>query len=117
MAQITGAERSEFALVGGVKLATSSKLPAQMTGLLQFIKDNPKSIEPWPQLEMEFDAIDSFPVHRLPVNLPEEADEPFKRMFGKDNVSLYIYASSQAVWCAFGGESALQSLKNGVESA
>ena len=64
-------------------------------------------------LDLGFDAIDSHPVHRLAVMPPEK---PFQRLFGEDS-HLYIYATPQVVWCAFGGEVALDTLKSAVKTA
>lgn len=111
IAQLTGTEKGEFALVAGVKLATSRELPNQITEVLGYLKEDPNGSELAMKLEMGFDAIDSFPVHRLPISPPDKAGQ---RLFGED-ANLYIYASPQAVWCAFGGEAALDTLKEALQ--
>lgn len=109
-AQLTGADEGNFVLTGGVKLATSKKLPDQIAELVTYFKDNPNGSEWLEKLEISAESIDSYPVHRLAISPP---DETGKRMFG-DEAQLYVYANPQAIWCAFGGEAALNSLKESV---
>lgn len=113
IAQLTGTEQGQFALIGGIKLATSRELPAQITETLQYLKDNPNGNELVTKLDLGFDVIDSHPVHRLPIEPTEKAGQ---RMFG-ENANLYVYATPQAVWCAFGGEAALDTLKASIQTA
>jgi len=111
-AQMTGTEQGGFALLAGVKLANSRELPNQLTDILQFLIENPPSGNDLiTQFELSFDAIDSFPVHRLSIT-PDEAGI---RMFGTEP-HLYVYATPQAVWVAFGGEAAYEALKSAIES-
>jgi hypothetical protein len=112
IAQLTGTEQGAFALIGGIKLATSRALPTQIADTLQYIKDNPSSNELVTKLDLGFDSIDSFPVHRLPINPPDKAGQ---RLFGEES-NLYIYATPQAVWCAFGGEAALDTLRSTIQT-
>lgn len=112
IAQLTGAEQGEFALVGGVKLATSRELPNQVRDLLQFLKDNANGNELALKLELDVDSIDSLGVHCLPINPPDKGGQ---RMFG-ESANLYLYANSQAIWCAFGGEAALDTLRDAVQT-
>lgn len=112
IAQLTGTEQGAFALIGGIKLATSRELPTQISDTLQYIKDNPSSNELVTKLDLGFDSIDSFPVHRLPINPPDKAGQ---RLFGEE-ANLYIYATPQAVWCAFGGEAALDTLRSTIQT-
>ena len=112
IAQLTGTEQGEFTLIGGVKLATSRELPAQIEELLQFLKDNSDGNELAMNLELGFDSIDSLPVHRLPINPPDKGGQ---RLFG-ENANLYVYATPQAIWCAFGGDAALDTLKDAVQT-
>lgn len=112
IAQLTGTEQQAFALIGGVKLATSSELPNQITSLLQYFKNNPNGNELAEKLDLSFDSIDSFPVHRLPINPPNAGGQ---RLFGEE-ANLYVYVTPQAVWCAFGGEPALETLKESLQT-
>ena len=110
VAQLTGTEKGSFVLLAGVKLATSRNLPAQFEELLQHLVDNPQDNELIQKLELGFDAIDSYSVHRLPINPPDAGGQ---RMFGETS-HLYVYASPQAVWFSFGGDSALDTLKQAI---
>ena len=111
--QLTGDEPGKFALIGGAKLTASRSLPNQVADLLQFAKDNPNGNETLTKLELASGEIDSFPVHRIQLNPP---DKPGQRMFGETS-HLYLYATPQAIWFAFGGDAALETLKQSVELA
>ena len=111
-AQLTGSEEGGYVLSGGVKLANSKKMPDQIAELLAYLKENPNGSELLEKLELNAEAIDSYPVHRLAINPP---DEMGKRMFG-DEAQLYLYASPQGIWASFGGDVALASLKDSVAS-
>lgn len=110
VAQLVGTEPGQFALIAGTKLTASRSLPTQITELLQFIKDNSNGNEQIEKIEIGANEIDSFPVHRLQVNPP---DKPGQRMFG-ETAHLYFYASPQAIWVAFGGDSAVDTLRDAV---
>ena len=109
-AQLTGSDQESFVLTGGIKLANSRNLPTQLMELVEYFKSVSTDNELLMKLELGMDSIDSFPVHRLPIDVP---DAPGQRMFGK-SAQLYLYASSQAVWFVFGGESALTSLRDAL---
>lgn len=111
-AQLTGVEPGEFALIAAVKLSTSREFPPRIEELLEFLKDGASDNDLLMKLDLGVDTIDSHPVHRLPINPPEEGGQ---RLFG-ETASLYIYANTQAIWCAFGGDEALHSLKAAVQS-
>ena len=108
--QIVGDEPGRYAMIGGTKLTASRSLPTQINDLLQFVKDNPNGNETIPKLELAADAIDSHPVHRIQLNPP---DKPGQKMFGESS-HLYLYATPQAIWFAFGGDAAMDALKEAV---
>lgn len=108
--QIVGNEPGRYAMIGGTKLIASRSLPEQISDLLQFVKDNPNGNETIPKLELAAESIDSHPVHRIPISPP---DKPGQKMFGESS-HLYLYATPQAVWFAFGGDAALDALKEAV---
>lgn len=110
VAQLVGTEPGKFALIAGTKLTASRNLPNQIADLLQFIKDNSNGNEQIAKVEIGANEIDSFPVHRMEVNPP---DKPGQRMFG-ETAHLYFYASPQAIWVAFGGDSAMDTLREAV---
>lgn len=110
MAQLVGTEPGKFALIAGGRVLGSRNLPNQFTELLQFIKDNNNGNDVIAKLEIGANEIDSVPVHRLEVNPP---DKPGQRMFG-ETAHLYIYASPQAIWIAFGGDAAMDALREAV---
>lgn len=111
--QIVGDEPGRYAMLGGAKLIASRNFPGQVTDLLKFVKDNPNGNETVSKLELEVESIDSHPVHRIQVTPP---DKPGQRMFGEAS-HLYLYATPQAVWFAFGGDAATTALKDAVAQA
>ncbi len=110
IAQLVGTEPQKFALVAGARVIGSRNLPNQITDLLQFVKDNESDNDLLSKLEIGANEIDSLPVHRLEINPP---DKPGQRMFG-ETAHLYFYASPQALWFAFGGDSAMDNLRDAV---
>jgi hypothetical protein len=74
------------------------------------VKDNESDNDLLAKLEIGANEIDSLPVHRLEINPP---DKPGQRMFG-ETAHLYFYASPQALWFAFGGDSAMDNLRDAV---
>jgi hypothetical protein len=110
IAQLVGTEPQKFALVAGARVVGSRNLPNQITDLLQFVKDNESDNDLLAKLEIGANEIDSLPVHRLEINPP---DKPGQRMFG-ETAHLYFYASPQALWFAFGGDSAMDNLRDAV---
>lgn len=110
IAQLVGTEPEKFGLIAGLRVVGNRNLPNQVTDLLQFAKDNPNGSELLNKLEIGANEIDSFPVHRLEINPP---DKPGQRMFG-ETAHLYVYASPQALWFAFGGDSAMDTLRQSV---
>ncbi|MBC8116292.1 MAG: hypothetical protein H7062_18035 [Candidatus Saccharimonas sp.] len=108
--QIVGDEPGRYAMIGGTKLIASRNLPTQISDLLQFVKDNPNGNETIPKLELAAEAIDSHPVHRIQLTPP---DKPGQKMFGESSY-LYLYATPQAIWFAFGGDAAMDALKEAV---
>jgi hypothetical protein len=112
IAQLTGSEQGTFALVAGIKVATTRSLPDQVNELLEYLQDNPNGNELLERMEIGFDTIDSQPVHRLSVQPDEDGG---RRMFG-ESAHLYLYATPQFIWFAFGGESALDALRNAIQT-
>lgn len=113
IAQLVGTEPQKFALVAGARVLGTRNLPNQMTDLLQYVKDNESDNDLLAKLEIGANEIDSLPVHRLEINPP---DKPGQRMFG-ETAHLYFYASPQALWFAFGGDSAMDNLRDAVAQA
>ncbi len=108
--QIVGNEPGRYAMIGGTKLIATRSLPTHVNDLLQFVKDNPNGNETIPKLELAAAEIDSHPVHRIQLTPP---DKPGQKMFGESSY-LYLYATPQAVWFAFGGDAAMDALKEAV---
>ncbi|MBS0206704.1 MAG: hypothetical protein JSS49_27825 [Planctomycetes bacterium] len=110
IAQLVGTEPGKYALLVGTRLTGGRNLPNQVADLIQYIKDNGSGNEQISKVEIGANEIDSFPVHRLQVNPP---DKPGQRMFG-ETAHVYLYASPQALWFAFGGDAAMDTLRDSV---
>lgn len=111
-AQVSGNRKNQFSLVGGIKVATFREMPEKFEDLLEFLQQSASDNEPLAKLEIAYDTIDSIPVHRIPST---PTNDGMKRTFG-ETPSLYLYATAQALWFAFGDEVALSSLKDAVPS-
>jgi hypothetical protein len=112
-AQLVGSEQGKFALIAGTRLAGNRSLPTQMTELLQYAKDNSNGNQTLSRLELNTSEIESSPVHSLEINPP---DKPGQRMFG-ETAKLYLCTTSQAIWVAFGGDAALDALRDAMVQA
>lgn len=110
VAQLVGTDAGNYALIAGARVVGSRNLPTQVTELMQFLKDNPTSGEKLAPLEIAANEIESIPVHRFAINPP---DKPGQKMFG-EMAHLYIYPSPQAIWVAFGGDAAIDALRQSV---
>jgi hypothetical protein len=108
-AQLNGLGQGNFVLIGGVKLSTSKRLPQQVADFVGYLKDNPNDNEALENMELAAESIDSFPVHRIPVTVPGDG----QRLFG-ESADFYVYASPQALWFAFGGETTMDTLRESV---
>ena len=115
------ASHSAFAAdVPQLKFATSlgdfvvevypDKAPKTVENFLQYAKDNPNGNQTLSKLELAASEIDSLPVHQLEINPP---DKPGQRMFG-ETAHMYLCATPQAIWFAFGGDTALDALREAM---
>ncbi len=111
--QLTGAGEGGFAMLAGVRVVNGTNLPKQFTDALRFSKEKFSGNDRIAALELDSSQIDGLPVHFMPLTPP---DRTGKWMFG-EGPRLYAYATTQALWLAFGGEQALPALKAGVAAA
>jgi hypothetical protein len=80
---------------------------------LQYTKDKFGHNDRVAALELDVERINGLPVHRVPLTPP---DKPGRWMFGEGS-QLFAYATTQALWIAFGGDQALDLLKAKVAEA
>jgi len=110
IAQLTGNEPGRFALVAGFRVIGGRSLPDQIIKLLEFARSNSNGNPVLEKLEIGAAEIDSVPVHRLEINPP---DKPGQRMFG-ETAHLYLHVTPQVIWVSFGGDAALDGLREAV---
>lgn len=118
-AQLSGTEPLDYRLMGGFRVLGGSSFPEAVTTALQFLKDFKSAGDGMgagakilADAKLGGEMLQGHPVHVFP--LPGPPDRFGKSMFG-DAPNLYIYASPQALWLAYGGESAREQLAEYVD--
>ncbi len=99
-------------MIAGFRVVNGANLPKQFHEALSFAQSKFSQNDRVAAMELDVERIDGFPLHRVQLTPP---DRPGQFMFGKDS-HLYAYASTQALWLAFGGEEALKALKVDIEA-
>jgi len=110
--QLSGTEPGDYRVAGGIRVLGGQNFPEQIASALQFMKDHAPG-DFASKMELKSRQIGDYPVHRFPV--PAPPDNVGRMMFG-DKGDLFIYATPQAIWVAFGGDSALERLEAQVNS-
>jgi hypothetical protein len=118
-AQLSGLEPFDYRLIGGFRVLGGDGFPDAVTKALQFLKDaaakapggdGPGKI--LAEAKLNGETLAGQPLHVFPV--PPPPDRFGQAMFG-DKPNVYIYATPQALWFAFGGDSARDQLKTYVD--
>lgn len=114
--QLTGSEPFESRILGGFRILSTGSLPNQLENLLKFAKSlAPKaggaSRPILDSIKLNDSKIDGHAVHAIPLKSPAEGLG--QAMFG-DDPSLYLCATPQALWFAFGQKSALEHLQTSI---
>jgi hypothetical protein len=112
--QLTGAEPLDYRMLGGLRVLGGSSFPDAVTTALRFIKEfQPTNGPPLPKfladMKLGEGSLSGHPVHVVP--LPAPPDRFGRSMFG-EAPNLYIHATPQALWLAFGNESARDQLQD-----
>lgn len=111
--QIAGDGPGAYTFLGGARVAGGTNFPKQLQEVLEYTKDKFGHNDRVAALELDVERINGFPVHRVPLS---PADKPGQWMFGEGS-QLFAYATTQALWIAFGGDQALETLKQKVAEA
>lgn len=111
--RLTGDGPGTFTMLGGLRVTGATNLPKQLQSALQMAKDKFSHNDRIAALELDVERFNGQPIHRMAMTSP---DRPGQWMFG-DGSAVYAYATTQALWIAFGGEDALKTLKSSVEAA
>ncbi|MDZ4687436.1 MAG: hypothetical protein SH850_20380 [Planctomycetaceae bacterium] len=118
-AQLSGSEPMDYRIIGGFRVLGGSGFPAAVTQALQFVKNfKPPGGTPGgigkvlDDAKLDAESIGGHPLHVFP--LPGPPDRMGKTMFG-ETANLYIYASPQALWLAYGNDSARDQLAEYVD--
>lgn len=117
-AQLSGTEPLDYHVIGGFRVLGGSGFPEAVAKALQFVKDfKPTSGGMGPGAKVIADAklgaetLAGHPIHVFPI--PAPPDRFGQALFG-DASNLYIYASPQALWLAFGSDTARDQLTDYV---
>lgn len=111
--QLNGDGPGTFTMLGGLRVSGATNLPKQLQSALQMAKDKFSHNDRIAALELDVERFNGQPIHRMAMTPP---DRPGQWMFG-EGATLYAYATTQAIWLAFGGDEALKTLKSSVEAA
>ena len=111
--QLAGEGEGGHSMIAGVRVMDGANFPKQFHDALKFTQSKFDQNDRVASMELDVEKIDGFPLHRIPLTPP---DKPGQWMFGESS-HLYAYATTQALWIAFGGEEALTTLKSSVEAA
>ncbi len=111
--QMAGDGPGGYVFVAGARVTGGTNFPKQLQEALQYSKDKFGHHDRIAALELDVERINGFPVHRVPLTPP---DKPGQWMFGEGS-QLFAYATTQAIWIAFGGDQALDTLKEKVAEA
>jgi len=116
--QISGEEPFDYRMLGGIRIYGGEDLPQQFSELLKFGKETiaktspNESREVLDSMKLSDQQIAGFPVHVMPV---PEGDEVAVAMFG-DAPSLYLCATTDALWFAVGQTSAMEQLEASIKA-
>jgi hypothetical protein len=112
--QLSGDEPTDFRIVAGARVLGGQNFPKEVADVLEFVKGPgraPQQVKAG--IEVNARQIGDYSVHKFPIPSPPD---PFaKTLFGDKGGDLYIYATPQALWFAFGGDSALERLERQVK--
>lgn len=108
--QLVSTPSKKFALIGGIKVAPSSNLPAALLDLINRVeKQSDKKIHIYPNAE----TVQGMALHQLQPDV-KTADDRQNRFLG-GVPSLYVGADSQVIWFAMGTEIAVGALNEAME--
>jgi hypothetical protein len=108
--QLSGDEPGDYRILGGLRVLGGQNFPDNVAKVLEYMKAHaPGNFAS--QIGVNARQIGEYNVHRLPV--PAPAEGMGRTMFGEKG-ELFVYATPQAVWVAFGGDSALERLEQHV---
>jgi hypothetical protein len=105
--QISGQEPGDYRIVAGARVLGGQSFPENVAAVLNHMKANAPG-EFGKGIELSVRRVGEFAVHKLPV--PPPRDSMGQTMFGEQG-SLYLLATPQALWAAYGGDSALERLE------
>ena len=112
--QLSGEEPTAFRIVAGARVLGGQNFPKEVADVLEFVKGPgraPKQVKDG--IEVNVRQIGDYSVHKFPIPTPP-GDFLGQTLFG-DKGDLYIYPTPQALWFAFGGDTALERLERQVK--
>jgi len=108
--QLSGDEPGDYRILGGLRVLGGQNFPDNVTKVLEYMKAHaPGNFAS--QIGVNARQVGEFQVHRIPV--PPPGSGLGGTLFGEKG-DLFVYATPQAMWVAFGGDSALERLEHHV---
>lgn len=108
--QLVSTPSKKFALIGGIKVAPSSNLPASLLDLINRIEKRPDNKA---RIFTNAETVQGIALHQLQPDI-KSADDRQRRFLG-GVPSLYVGADSEVIWFAMGTEIAVAALNEAIE--
>ena len=108
--QLVSTPSKKFALIGGIKVAPSSNLPAALLDLINRVDNLPDNKA---RIFTNAETVQGISLHQLQPDL-KSADDRQRRFLG-GVPSLYVGADSEVIWFAMGTEIAVGALNEAIE--
>ncbi|QDV20743.1 hypothetical protein Pan153_54210 [Gimesia panareensis] len=108
--QLVSTPSKKFALIGGIKVAPSSNLPAALLDLINRIE---KQSDNKARIFTNAETVQGIALHQLQPDT-KSADDRQRRFLG-GVPSLYVGADSEVIWFAMGTEIAVAALNEAIE--
>jgi hypothetical protein len=112
--QLSGEEPTAFRIVAGARVSGGQNFPSEVANVLEYVKGPARApAQVKAGIEVNARQIGDYGVHKFPV--PSNPNDPVPKTLFGDKGDLYIYATPQALWLAFGGDTALERLERQVK--
>lgn len=108
--QLVSTPSKKFALIGGIKVAPSSNLPAALLDMVNRVEKNPDNKA---RIFTNAETVQGIGLHQLQPDV-KNADDRQRRFLG-GVPSLYVGADSEVIWFAMGTEIAVAALNEAIE--
>jgi hypothetical protein len=93
-------DETQLNFAGGILVADGKKLETAFAKLVELAKNEPD----FPEVKLNAGKHGNVNLHTIAVDLPEEADEGARELFGGDQVLITLGTAPKALYIAFGKE-------------